>query len=269
MIGIGLKPQHLAPLLAAPSGLDFVEMHAENLMVAGGLRLAQLERVCASHALSLHGVGLSIGGTGPLDADHLQRLLSLQQRFQPRWFSEHLAWSSHDGVHFCDLLPLPYDDAALARVCRHVDQLQCCLGRRVLLENPATYLEFEQSTWSEADFLSAVVQRTGCGLLLDLNNAHVSAVNHGRDAAAFIAALPAGAIEELHLAGFAEDTDAAGARLLIDTHGTAVDAAVWQLHAQTVQRIGPRPTLVERDHDVPPFAVLQAEALQARVQMPA
>lgn len=257
-------------MLAAPKGLDFVEVHAENIMVAGGPVLAQLERVmCAGHALSLHGVGLSIGGSEPLNARHLQRLVQLQQRWQPRWFSEHLAWSSHGGDCFNDLLPLPYDNASLAHVCRHIEQLQDQLRRRVLLENPATYLQFEQSTWSEAEFLSAVVRRTGCGLLLDVSNANVSAVNHGSDAASFIAALPAEAIEEIHLAGFAEDHDAAGARLLIDTHGAAVHADVWQLYAHTVQHIGPRPTLIERDNDVPAFDVMLAEAWQARAHLQA
>lgn len=238
-------------------------------MVAGGPLLAQLARVRAGCALSLHGVGLSIGGSEPLDTLHLQRLAQLQERWQPRWFSEHLAWSSHGGNCFNDLLPLPYDDASLARVCRHIEQLQDHLRRRVLLENPATYLQFEQSTWSEAAFLSTVVQRTGCGLLLDVSNAFVSAVNHGSDAAAFIAALPAEAIEEIHLAGFAEDQDAAAARLLIDTHGAPVHTDVWQLYAHTLQWLGPRPTLIERDNNVPAFDALLAEAALARAHLQA
>jgi uncharacterized protein (UPF0276 family) len=266
-VGVGLKPQHLPSILRAPSGLDFFEVHAENYMGAGGPFPAHLERVRRDHALSIHGVGLSIGGEGGLDVGHLGRLAALAARFQPQWVSEHLAWSSHGGVCFNDLLPLPYNAQSLDRVCRHVEQVQDRLQRRLLLENPATYLEFESSSYGEAEFLCEVVRRTGCGLLLDLNNAFVNAVNHRRDAAAFIAALPAAAVGEIHLAGFSEDRDAAGARLLIDSHGTAIDEAVWQLYAFTLQRLGPRPTLVERDNDVPDFATLRAEALRAAAMM--
>ncbi len=264
MIGIGLKTQHVAGLLAQPRVLDFVEVHAENYMVRGGPFLAHLERVREQHALSVHGVGLSIGGPGPLDDDHLERLAALLSRFEPRWFSEHLAWSSHGGVCFGDLLPVPYDDATLARVCDHVDRLQERVGRRVLLENPSTYLEFDASTMSEAQFLCEVVRRTGCGLLLDVNNAHVSAANHGRDAAAFVDALPAQAVGEIHLAGFAEDPDTTNRRLLIDAHGSPVDDDVWRLYRYALARIGGRPTLIERDNNVPALHTLLAEACRAR-----
>jgi uncharacterized protein (UPF0276 family) len=261
-IGVGFKPQHLADLLAG-NAVDFVEVHAENCMVAGGPVLARLARVREHCALSLHGVGLSIGGAKPLDEAHLDRLAALAERFEPRWFSEHLAWSSHGGTYCNDLLPLPYDATTLARVCEHVDRLQQRLRRRVLLENPSTYVEFEASTLGEAEFLGDVVARTGCGLLLDVNNAYVSAVNHGRDARAFIDALPADAVGEIHLAGYAEDRDAAGDRLLIDTHGAPVAEAVWALYRHAVARCGPQPTLIERDHDVPAFGVLAAEARRA------
>ncbi len=261
-VGIGFKPQHFADLLAGHA-VDFVEVHAENCMVAGGPVLARLARVRAHCALSLHGVGLSIGGAEPLDEAHLARLAALVERFEPRWFSEHLAWSSHGGTYCNDLLPLPYDAATLARVCEHVDRLQQRLRRRILLENPSTYVEFDASTLGEAEFLCAVVARTGCGLLLDVNNAYVSAVNHGRDARAFLDALPADAVGEIHLAGFAEDRDGADARLLIDTHGAPVAEAVWALYRRAVERCGPRPTLIERDHDVPAFGVLAAEAQRA------
>jgi uncharacterized protein (UPF0276 family) len=261
-IGVGFKPQHLADLLAG-NAVDFVEVHAENCMVDGGPVLARLARVREHCALSLHGVGLSIGGAKPLDEAHLDRLAALAERFEPRWFSEHLAWSSHGGTYCNDLLPLPYDATTLARVCEHVDRLQQRLRRRVLLENPSTYVEFEASTLGEAEFLGDVVARTGCGLLLDVNNAYVSAVNHGRDARAFIDALPADAVGEIHLAGYAEDRDAAGDRLLIDTHGAPVAEAVWALYRHAVARCGPQPTLIERDHDVPAFGVLAAEARRA------
>ena len=208
--GIGLKAVHVRDILedgagSAVAGLGFFEVHAENYMVAGGPFPAHLERIRERYALSIHGVGLSIGGEAPLDDAHLARLAALLARFQPQAFSEHLAWSSHGGRYYGDLLPLAYDRAALARVCDHVEQTQQRLKRRLLLENPSTYVEFERSTMDEAQFLSEVVRRTGCGLLLDVNNAYVSAVNHGRDALAFIEALPLRQVGEIHLAGYAED----------------------------------------------------------------
>ncbi|TVQ94324.1 MAG: DUF692 domain-containing protein [Chromatiaceae bacterium] len=268
-VGIGLKPQHVAALLDRPADLAFVEVHAENYLVDGGPRLAQLAQIRARYALSIHGVGLSIGGPGPLDAAHLDRLDALLRRFQPAWFSEHLAWSSHGGRYLADLLPLPYNQATLNRVCDHVDQVQERLGRRLLLENPSTYVEFAASSMTEGAFLAEVVRRTGCGLLLDLTNAYISAVNHGRDAWDLIQAVPAAAIDELHLAGFAEDRDAAGARLLIDTHGAPVATAVWALYRRTLAAIGPRPTLLERDQAIPPLAELLAEAARAHALLQA
>jgi uncharacterized protein len=267
LVGLGLKSVHARDALARGTVVDFFEVHAENFMVDGGPALRQLEQVRARWPLSLHGVGLSLGGEDPLDRSHLDRLKRLLERFEPAWFSEHLAWSSHGGRWFNDLLPLPYTAGTLARVCRHIDQAQSHLGRRLLLENPSTYVQFDASTMDETAFLCEVVRRTGCGLLLDVNNAYVSAVNHGGDARAFIDALPAAAIGEIHLAGFAEDLDAAGDRLLIDSHGAPVADAVWALYAHALSLLVPRPTLIERDHDVPPLAVLEAEALQARAAM--
>jgi uncharacterized protein (UPF0276 family) len=264
MTGIGLKAQHVGAILARPTVLDFVEVHAENYMVRGGPFLAHLEKVRERHALSVHGVGLSIGGSGPLDAGHLERLAALVRRFEPRWVSEHLAWSSHGGVCFNDLLPVPYDGPTLQRVCDHVDQVQQRLNRRLLLENPSTYVEFDASTMDEAQFIGEVVRRTGCGLLLDVSNAYVSAVNHGRDAVACIDALPLEAVGEVHLAGFAEDRDAAGDRLLIDAHGSPIDDAVWDLYRHAIGRLGATPTLIERDHNVPSLDTLLAEAERAR-----
>jgi uncharacterized protein len=267
LVGLGLKSVHARDALARGTVVDFFEVHAENFMVDGGPALRQLEQVRARWPLSLHGVGLSLGGEDPLDRSHLDRLKRLLERFEPAWFSEHLAWSSHGGRWFNDLLPLPYTADTLARVCRHIDQAQSHLGRRLLLENPSTYVQFEASTMDEASFLCEVVRRTGCGLLLDVNNAYVSAVNHGGDARAFIDALPAAAVGEIHLAGFAEDLDAAGDRLLIDSHGAPVAEAVWALYAHALDVLGPRPTLIERDHDVPPLSVLEAEAQRARAMM--
>lgn len=267
LAGIGLKDEHVSPLLDGAAAVDFLEVHAENYLVAGGPRLRRLERARERWPLSVHGVGLSIGGEAPPDEGHLDALDALLRRFEPHWFSEHLAWSSHGGRWFNDLLPLPYDDATLARVCAHVDRIQTRLRRRMLLENPSTYVEFDSSTMPEGTFLAEVVRRTGCGLLLDVNNAHVSAVNHGRDPWALIESLPVHAIGEIHLAGHAEDRDAGGDRLLIDDHGAPVDVAVWQLHARTLARLGPVPTLIERDNDVPPLPVLAAEAAQARAAL--
>ncbi len=267
LAGIGLKDDHVLPLLAGEAGaaaVGFVEVHAENVMGAGGPRLARLERVRQTRPLSVHGVGLSIGGEAPPCDRHLQRLAGVLARFEPRWFSEHLAWSGHGGGWFNDLLPLPYRRDTLDRVSAHIDLVQQRLKRPLLLENPSTYVEFASSTMDEAEFLAAVVRRTGCGLLLDVNNAYVSAVNHGRDARRFIDrlldAVPAGTVGEIHLAGHAVDTDAAGDRLLIDTHGAPVADAVWALYVHTLGRLGPVPTLIERDNDLPPLRRLAAEA---------
>ena len=222
-----------------------------------------LARIRERYPLSLHGVGLSMGGEAPLDEAHLHRLSDLIERCEPAVFSEHLAWSSHGGHCLNDLLPLPYDSATLHRVCRHIDQVQSRLRRQILLENPATYLAFASSTFSETDFLGEVVRRTGCGLLLDLNNVHVSCTNHGLDADAYIDALPLHSVGEVHLAGHAMDEDADGAPLLIDHHGSPVDDLVWRLHERLIARLGPLPTLLERDNDVPSLAALLSEASRA------
>ncbi len=262
--GTGLKPRHVADILRERPPLGFFEVHAENYMVDGGPFAHHLERVREHYALSLHGVALGLGGEGPLDRAHLDRLARLVARCQPAAFSEHLAWSSHGGVFLNDLLPLPYDEATLRRVCAHVQQAQEHLRCRLLLENPSTYFEFDASTLAEAQFLAEVVRRTGCGLLLDVNNAWVSAANRGGDAWSYIAALPLHAVGEVHLAGFACDRDADGAALLVDDHGSRVDAAVWALYTRLIERIGPVPTLVEWDNDVPAWRVLRDEALRAQ-----
>jgi uncharacterized protein (UPF0276 family) len=262
--GAPLKPRHVADVLRERPPLGFFEVHAENYMVAGGPFPQHLREVRERYPLSLHGVALGIGGEAPPDRAHLDRLARLLALFEPDAFSEHLAWSSHGGAFFNDLLPLPYDQRTLARVCAHVQQVQDHLHRRMLLENPSTYFEFEASTLAEAQFLSEVVARTGCGLLLDVNNAYVSAVNRGADAWDFIAALPLHAVGEIHLAGFACDWDADGAPLLIDDHGGAVDAAVWSLYRRVIDRTGALPTLVEWDNDVPAWPVLRDEALKAQ-----
>ncbi|WP_339518513.1 DUF692 domain-containing protein [Pseudomonas proteolytica] len=261
--GLGLKSEHFQQVLATLPDIGFFEVHAENYMVAGGPFHHYLGLIREHYALSLHGVGLSIGGEGPLDHAHLARLAALVERYQPHSFSEHLAWSSHGPVFLNDLLPLAYDDATLKRVCEHIDQVQSTLKRRMLLENPSTYLLFQHSSLDETDFISEVIRRTGCGLLLDVNNVYVSCINHQQDPLAYLNALPLHSVGEIHLAGFAEDADSLGDRLLIDDHGAPVDNAVWQLYQQALQRTGPVATLIERDNDVPAFSVLHAEARQA------
>lgn len=261
--GIGLKPQHFQDIVATRPELGFFEIHAENYMVAGGPMHHWLQRIRERHALSIHGVGLSIGSEAALDGAHLDRLAALLARYEPESFSEHLAWSTHGGVFLDDLLPLPYDRATLARVCEHIDQVQARLGRRMLLENPATYVEFARSTMAEADFITEVVRRTGCGLLLDVDNAYVSAINHGRDVETYVDALPLQSVGEIHLAGFAVDRDAIGAPLLIDSHGSPVAEAVWRLYEFALARVGAVATLIERDNDVPGLEALVSEAARA------
>ncbi|GAP36683.1 MNIO family bufferin maturase [Piscinibacter sakaiensis] len=264
LAGIGLKAAHADTALATGSSADFFEVHAENAMVAGGPIRRRLERLRARWPLSVHGVGLSLGGADRPDPVHLARFAEVVRWLQPRWVSEHLAWSVHGGRYHADLLPLAYDEAALRRVADHVDEVQAAIGRPLLVENPATYLQFEASTLAEAEFLAALVRRSGCGLLLDLTNAEVSAVNHAGDAAAFVRALPAASVGEIHLAGPVPDHDAAGAPLLIDSHGAPVPDSVWALYDLALARCGPVPTLIERDHAVPPLAELEAEAARAR-----
>jgi len=258
--GAGLKPEHVAEILESRADIGFFEVHAENYMGAGGPPHRQLEAIRLNYPLSLHGVGLSIGGEQPLDRDHLNRLAELNRRYEPGLFSEHLAWSTHDTAYFNDLLPVPYDEAALNRVCDHIDEVQETVGRRMLLENPSSYVAFEQSTMSELDFLKETVRRTGCGLLLDINNVHVSCTNHQRSAEDYLAAFPVSEVGEIHLGGHAPDTDDAGRPLLIDAHDREVDAAVWRLYEHVVQCHGPLPTLIEWDNDVPAWPVLLAEA---------
>ncbi|MGY2178216.1 MNIO family bufferin maturase [Pseudomonas azotoformans] len=261
--GLGLKHEHFLEVLETSPDIGFFEVHAENYMVAGGPFHHYLGLIREQYPLSLHGVGLSIGGEGPLDREHLARLAALIERYQPHSFSEHLAWSSHGPVFLNDLLPLAYDSATLQRVCEHVDQVQSTLKRTMLLENPSTYLQFRRSTLDETDFISEVIRRTGCGLLLDVNNVYVSCINHQRDPLAYLDALPLHAVGEIHLAGFAEDTDSLGDRLLIDDHGAPIDNAVWQLYEKVLTQVGSVATLIERDNQVPAFSVLLAEAQQA------
>jgi uncharacterized protein len=261
--GVGLKPEHYRDILNDAPDIGWFEVHAENYMGEGGAPHAYLTAVRERYPLSLHGVGLSIGGVGPLDKDHLARLAALTERYEPALFSEHLAWSSHDTVYLNDLLPLPYTEETLQRVSSHIDEVQEALRRPMLLENPSTYVAFAETSMSEVEFLREIVRRTGCGLLLDVNNVFVQATNHGFDAAAYLDSFPAEHVGEIHLGGHAEDEDDDGSSLLIDDHGREVADPVWGLYAQALARTGPKPTLIEWDNDVPAWPELFAEARRA------
>lgn len=261
--GVGYKPQHFDALMQDPGTVAWIEVHAENYMGAGGRPHAQLRALQERFALSVHGVGLSIGGQTPLDQEHLSRLSALMKRTQAASFSEHLAWSTHGAEFLNDLLPLPYTTDTLNHVADHIDEVQNKLGCKMLLENPSSYLAFEQSTWSETDFLAELVKRTGCGLLLDVNNVFISATNLGYSPQGYIDAYPLEAVGEIHVGGHDEDTDDHGAPLLIDSHGKSVVDPVWALLEYTLTKSGPRPVLVEWDTDVPEWSVLRDEAKRA------
>ena len=261
--GVGFKPEHFAEIDAARQPIGFFEVHAENYMGAGGPPHARLARIRADYALSIHGVGLSIGAMQPLDSEHIARLKTLCDRYEPDSFSEHLAWSSHGEVFLNDLLPLPYTDETLRQVVEHIDMVQDRLGRQMLLENPATYLLFEESTLAETDFLSEAARRTGCGLLLDVNNVFVASTNHNLDPYAYLAGFPLAHVREIHLSGHSETLDDAGAPLLVDSHDTPVKDPVWALYETVLSRTGPVATLIEWDNDVPGWPILLAEAQAA------
>jgi uncharacterized protein (UPF0276 family) len=262
--GVGFKPEHFEAILNDRSFAGFLEVHAENYMGAGGPPHAMLARLRRDHALSIHGVGLSIGGAEPLDRDHLARLRTLCDRYEPESFSEHLAWSTHEGVFLNDLLPLPYTQETLGRVVAHVDETQSALRRRMLLENPATYVTFAESDIPETEFLAEVARRAGCGLLLDVNNVFVAATNHGFSPRAYLDTFPLEFVGEIHLAGHDAGEDERGAPLLIDSHGSIVPDSVWALFSEVLERFGPTPTLVEWDNDVPSWPTLAAEAARAQ-----
>ena len=261
--GISLKTQHMAELLESRPALGFLEVHAENYMGEGGRPHRDLAAIREHYPLSIHGVGLSLGGAAELSQDHLSRLAALVRRYEPILVSEHLAWSSFEGAYLDDLLPTPYTDAALQRICDHVDQLQCMLGRRVLVENPSTYVRFEEDIYDEAEFISEITNRTGCGLLLDVNNVYVSAVNHAFDPQAYLAAIPMNRVEEIHLAGHSPRLDAKGAAFIVDSHDRPIAEPVWDLYRRAIALCGAAPTLIERDANIPPWPELFAEATRA------
>lgn len=260
--GVGLRAAHHTAWLERKPSVGWLEAHAENYFAAGGVLPDILERLSASYPLSLHGVGLGLAGREPLDSSHLQRLQQLVARHQPAVVSEHLCWSAHGGVHFNDLLPFPFERGTLEHVISRVQQLQDALGRTVLVEHLASYVSFGESTLAETDFLTELVQRSGCGLLLDLNNLYVNSLNHGIDVDAFLAALPPLAIGEIHLAAhraahFGEQS------IYVDSHDGPIAAEVWQLYRRALERFGYRPTLIEWDADLPTLELLVAEAQAA------
>ena len=261
--GIGLRAIHYADAISQPDAFAWAEVHPENYMGAGGPPHHYLTAVRDTHPLSLHGVGLSLAGADPVDTGHLARLKTLIDRYEPVLFSEHLAWSSHDGQFLNDLLPVPYTEVSLQHLAGRIDQVQDTLGRSILIENPARYLTLSDSDMAETVFLELLVQRTGCGLLLDVNNVFVSAVNLGFDATGYIARFPAAAVGEIHVAGHAPDPAQRETGLLIDSHDRAVDEQVWQLLEHALAHTGPVPVLVEWDRDWPEWPTLLAEAQRA------
>lgn len=265
--GVGLKPSHYRTILDTAPDIGFFEVHAENYMGAGGPPHRYLETIRTNYPLSLHGVGLSIGSYQPLDREHLSRLKALIDRYQPGLFSEHLAWSTHETSFFNDLLPLPYTAETLRQVCEHVDEVQSTLGRQMLLENPSTYLAFAESTFGEIEFIAEIAKRTGCGLLMDVNNIYVASTNQDWDPVTYLEAYPLAHVREIHLAGHDTRTDGTGRPLLIDTHDRLVDDIVWGLYERAVGLIGPVPTLIEWDAQVPDWPVLKAEAERAEAIM--
>ncbi len=260
--GIGLRGEHYRDVLERLPATGWLEVHSENYFGDGGKPLYYLERIRAHYPLSLHGVGLSIGGVDPLNTDHLDKLKALIERFQPDLVSEHLCWGAVGGIHLNDLLPLPYTQEALEHMVERVSQVQDYLGREILMENVSSYLEYEDSAIPEWEFISELARRSGCGLLLDVNNIYVNARNHGFDPQVFVDAVPPERVREIHLAGFTvnrfDDSE-----ILIDTHNQPVCLAVWDLYRCAVERLGPVPTLIEWDTDLPPLDTLLAEARRA------
>jgi uncharacterized protein len=263
LAGAGFKHEHMADILRDEQKVGFFEVHAENFMGKGGAPHAALERLRQDYPIFLHGVGLSIGGTGPLDQQHLARLKAVALRYEPIIVSEHLAWSTHDNTYYNDLLPVPYDKDTLNRVVSHINEVQDFLGQTILLENPSTYVAFETSTMSETDFIRDIASRTGCGLLLDVNNVFVSATNHNYSPERYIADFPLDRVREIHLAGHATEEDDEGKPLLIDAHDRPVADPVWALFDKVIATRGLVPTLIEWDNDLPEWSVLKSEAEKA------
>ena len=264
--GVGFKAEHAGEILGGKASVGWFEIHPENYMVAGGPRLAMLADVCAQYPVSMHGVGLSLGGGDPLDARHLADLKRLVDRFNPAMVSEHIAWSSHEGLYMADLLPTPMTKTSLDQLVAAIDTVQSHIARRILIENPTSYLPLPQNSISELDFIIEAARRSGCGLLIDVNNIYISAHNLGFDAEAFVDGIPADLVGEIHLAGHERDANDQDS-ILIDTHSRPVADPVWALFDRLIARIGPKPTLIEWDNDVPSWPVLQHEAALADTRL--
>jgi uncharacterized protein (UPF0276 family) len=258
--GLGLRPQHYQDFLDRDVPVDFVEVISENFMVAGGRPLKVLDAVCERYPVAMHGVSMSIGSADGVKLDYLLRLKALCDRVQPLWVSDHLCWTGIDGFNSHDLLPLPYTEEAMAVVCANIAFAQDVLARPLLLENPSTYMSFADDEMSEWDFLTEMCQRTGCFLLLDINNIYVSATNHGFDPLTYLAGVPSERVRQIHLAGHSED----GRGLLIDTHDHPVSDPVWSLYETAYRHLGPVATMIERDDNIPPLDTLLAELEIAR-----
>ncbi|MBS8273112.1 DUF692 domain-containing protein [Thalassospira tepidiphila] len=260
--GVGFKAEHAQDVFDAAPAVDWFEVHPENYMVAGGPRLAMLEELCARFPVSMHGVGLSLGGGEPLNKNHLADLKRLVDRFNPAMVSEHIAWSAHEGLYMADLLPTPMTKASLAQLVDAINTVQDFIGRRILIENPTSYVPLPQNSIPELEFISEAAEQSGCGLLIDVNNVYISAHNLGFDANAFIDAVPGDLVGEIHLAGHEQDANPED-DVLIDTHSRPVADPVWDLFDRLIARIGRRPTLIEWDNDVPGWDVLAREAALA------
>lgn len=259
-VGVGLRLPHYQYVLDKTPSIGWFEVHSENFFMKGGPALQLLERICEKYPLSLHGVGLSLGSAERIDQDHLKHLKALIERFSPFLVSEHLSWSRVGGQYLPDLLPIPYTDEALEIFSNHIDETQNFLGREILIENPSSYLEYNMSTLTEPEFLSALCQKTGAKLLLDINNIYVSSVNHGWDPSFYLQNISPSLVSEIHLAGHSKKTFEDGSSLLIDTHSSHVCKEVWALYAEALQLGMGAPTLIEWDADIPDFEVLMGEA---------
>ena len=257
--GLGLRVEHYESLLADPGNVEWLEVVSENYMVSGGLPLVWLDRFRERFPLVMHGVSLSIGSTDPLDDDYLARLAALAQRIEPAWVSDHLCWTGVQGVNLHDLMPLPYTEEALDHVVGRVKRVQDTLKRRILLENVSSYVSFADSQLTEWEFLAAVAERADCLILLDINNVHVSAMNHGFSSLDYLRGIPVSRVHQFHLAGYEQ-----GEQLIIDTHDAPVSNAVWDLYLEAVRRFGRVSTMIERDDNFPPLAELMAELEHAR-----
>lgn len=265
-VGVGLKAEYLSDVTKSQPELAFFEVHAENYMTAGGNHMRFLDEIAELYPLSVHGVGMSLGSAEGIDHDHLKSFKQVVDRYQPQLVSEHLAWSVHDGHYLNDLLPLPLNASTLSVVADNVSRMQDAIGRKILIENPSTYVAFKATDIDEPEYLALLAEKTGCGILLDVNNVYVSARNNDFDASAYLANIPGDLVGEIHLAGHViKQVD--GAEIRIDDHGSAVVDDVWSLYRQTIKRIGARPTLIEWDSNLPTLPVLVGEAHKAQQQM--